>query len=216
MQDDRRSFACSFSANTGVNKKSTKICLKGAIIFEKMGISSLYLYHICMYRSPYYPGHKREPKVIGARLFLMQGDGFTSGFEITLLDFDVFVKTSFECVQKVLGKPFNYFACSPCNWNLRWKRFLHESLANVIFGEDVLTETATYLRVLHDDGIQSSSAAVGCLQKEVVHARRPTSLLATYKVEQTSYLCFVLCANRETFGGFVLSFELAADPLGAR
>ena len=28
------------------------------------------------------------------------------------------------------------------------------------FGEDVSTGTATYLRVLHDDGIQSSSAAV--------------------------------------------------------
>ena len=55
-----------------------------------------------------------------------------SGFEMSLLDFDVFVKTSFVCVQKVLGEPFSYFACSPYNWNLCWKCFLHESLANVI------------------------------------------------------------------------------------
>ena len=41
---------------------------------------------------------------------MMQGDGFTSGFEMSLLDFDVFVKTSFVCVQKVLGEPFSYFA----------------------------------------------------------------------------------------------------------
>ena len=61
---------------------------------------------------------------------MMQGDGFTSGFEMTLLDFDVFVKTSFVCVQKVLGEPFSYFACSPYNWNWCWKRFLHESLAS--------------------------------------------------------------------------------------
>ena len=53
---------------------------------------------------------------------MMQGDGFTSGFEMSLLDF----------VQKVLGEPFSYFACSPYNWNLCWKCFLHESLANVI------------------------------------------------------------------------------------
>ena len=62
----------------------------------------------------------------------MQGDGFTSGFEMSLLDFDVFVKTSFVCVQKVLGEPFSYFACSPYNWNLCWKCFLHESLASDI------------------------------------------------------------------------------------
>ena len=61
---------------------------------------------------------------------MMQGDSFTSGFEMSLLDFDVFVKTSFVCVQKVLGEPFSYFACSPYNWNLCWKRFLRESLAN--------------------------------------------------------------------------------------
>ena len=43
------------------------------------------------------------------------------------------------------------------------------------FGEDVSTGTATLLRVLHDDGIHSSSAAVWCLlQGGHVHARRPT------------------------------------------
>ena len=76
--------------------------------------------------------HVRFDRFFCKTLDMMQGDGFIYGFEMTLLDFDVFVKTSVVCVQKVLDEPFNYFACSPYNWNLCWESFLYARLANVI------------------------------------------------------------------------------------
>ena len=59
--------------------------------------------------------------------------GFTSGYEMSLLDFDVFVKT---------------------------KCFLHESLTNVILRRCFNWNCNSQLRVLHGDGIHSSFAAV--------------------------------------------------------
>ena len=109
-----------------------------------------------------------------------------------------FVKTSFVCVQKVLGEPFSYFACSPYNWNLCWKRFLHESLANCILEKMFQQELQLSWEFLHEDGIRFHLPPFDVYVKEDTCMQEDQlNHFATYKVGQTSHLRFVLCVSEK-------------------